>query len=414
MTIRLSTSQMYSRGLNAMLDVQKAVNKTQEQISTNKRVLTPADDPIAAARILQLKQEKANTNQFNNSLSTLNNRLQREETAIAGVSDQIQKAQELILQSGNAALNSDQRKFIAVELQSLVDGIAQLMNSKDASGEYLFAGNQGKTQPFVKAADGRYAYQGDEGQRFIQVGPVTSIAANDSGFAVFMDIPGVAPGFAVKASQGNTAAPPAQIDGGVVRDAAQFAEFFPESAVIKFEDVNAVAPPGLNYTISQVSDGRVINQNVRYSSGSNIEFNGMSVRIQGQPAPGDTFMVESDSRKGLLAGLEEYIQELQRSGNSAADTERRKQALSNTITNLDSAQSKLLDTRAAVGARLNQVDTARANNDDFDLVVDTALSELEDLDYAKAISQLTQETFVLEAAQASFSKISGLSLFNYF
>lgn len=414
MTIRLSTSQIYSRGLNAMLDVQKAANKTQQQISTNKRVLTPADDPIAAARILQLKQEKANTNQFNNSLSTLNNRLQREETAIAGISDQIQKAQELIVQSGNAALNSGQRKFIAVELQSLVDGIAQLMNSKDASGEYLFAGNQGKTQPFVKAADGRYTYQGDEGQRFVQVGPVTSIAANDSGFSVFMDIKGVEPGFAVKAGMGNTAAPPAQIDGGVVEDKTQFAAFFPESAVIEFQNVNAVTPPGLNYTIRQVSDGRVISENVPYVSGSNVQFNGLSVRIQGQPAPGDTFMVESDNRKGLLAGLEDYILELQRPGNSTADTQRRQQALGNTITNLDSAQGKLLNTRAAVGARLNQVESARANNDDFDLVIDTALSELEDLDYAKAISQLTQETFVLEAAQASFSKVSKLSLFNFF
>ena len=117
MTVRLSTSQIYNRGLNAMLDVQKAANRTQEQLSTGKKVLSPADDPIAAARILQLKQEKANTNQFNNSLSTLNNRLQREETAIAGISDQIQKAQELITQSGNAALNKDQRNFIAVELQ---------------------------------------------------------------------------------------------------------------------------------------------------------------------------------------------------------------------------------------------------------------------------------------------------------
>lgn len=414
MSIRLSTSQMYNRGLNAMLDVQKAVNKTQQQIATNKRVLTPADDPIAAARILQLKQEKANTNQFNNSLSTLNNRLNREETAIAGISDQIQKAQELILQSGNAALNTDQRKFIAVELQSLVDGIAQLMNSKDSSGEYIFSGNQGKTQPFAKAADGRYVYQGDEGQRFIQVGPVTSIAANDSGFDVFMDIKGVEPGFAVKAGQGNRAVPPAQIDGGVVRNAEQFAKFYPESAVIEFQDVNDVAPPGLNFTISQVSDGRVVSENVRYVTGNNIEFNGISVRIQGQPAPGDTFMIESDNRKGLLAGLEDYIQVLQQTGNSTPDRERRQQALDNTIVNLDSAQGRLLDTRAAIGARLNQVEAAQSSNLDFALVIDTALSELEDLDMAKAISQLTQESFVLEAAQASFSKTSRLSLFNYF
>ncbi|MEX0739747.1 MAG: flagellar hook-associated protein FlgL [Pseudohongiella sp.] len=414
MTVRLSTSQIYNRGLNAMLDVQKAANRTQEQISTNKRVLSPADDPIAAARILQLRQEKANTNQFNNSLSTLNNRLQREETAIAGISDQIQKAQELIIQSGNAALNKDQRGFIAVELQSLVDGMAQLMNSRDASGEYLFAGFQGKTQPFQKGADGRFAYQGDEGQRFIQVGPVTSIAANDSGYEVFMDIPGVQSGFRARASEGNTAVPPAQIDGAVVRNRDQFESFFPESAVIEFNPETAVTPPGINYTIKQVSDGRVISENARYVSGNDIEFNGMSVRIQGQPAPGDTFMVESDSSKGLLAGIEDYIAVLQKTGNSTADREIRDQALSRTITNLDSAQGKLLDTRAAVGARLNQVESAKANNDDFDLVVDTALSELEDLDYAKAISQLTQETFVLEAAQASFSKVSKLSLFNYF
>lgn len=414
MTVRLSTSQIYSRGLNAMLDVQKAANRTQEQISTGKRVLSPADDPIAAARIMQLRQEKANTNQFNNSLSTLNNRLQREETAIAGISDQIQKAQELITQSGNAALNKDQRGFIAVELQSLVDSMAQLMNSRDASGEYLFAGYQGKSQPFVKGADGLYAYQGDEGQRFIQVGPVTSIAANDSGYDVFMNIPGVESGFKARASEGNSALPPAQIDGAVVRDRDQFAKFFPQSAAIEFNAENNVSPPGVNYTITQVSDGRLISENIRYVSGSNIDFNGLSVRIQGQPAPGDTFMVESDSSKGLLAGIEDYIQVLQKTGNSTADRQTREQALGRTLANLDSAQGKLLDTRAGLGARLNQVESAKANNDDFDLVVDTALSELEDLDYAKAISQLTQETFVLEAAQASFSKVSKLSLFNYF
>ncbi|HDZ09146.1 flagellar hook-associated protein FlgL [Pseudohongiella sp.] len=414
MTVRLSTSQIYNRGLNAMLDVQKAANHTQQQISTNKRVLSPADDPIAAARILQLRQEKANTNQFNNSLSTLDNRLQREETAIAGISDQIQKAQELITQSGNAALNKDQRKFIAVELQSLVDGMAQLMNSRDASGEYLFSGYQGKTQPFEKGADGRYAYQGDEGQRFIQVGPVTSIAANDSGYEVFMNIPGVESGFRASASERNTAVPPARMDGGVIRDREQFERFYPESAVIEFNSENEVSPPGVNFSIRQVSDGRVISENLRYVSGNNIEFNGLSVRIQGKPAPGDTFMVESDNRKGLLGGIEDYIQVLQQTGNSTADRQIRDQALSRTITNLDGAQGKLLDTRAAIGARLNQVESAKSSNDDFDLVIDTALSELEDLDIAKAISQLTQETFVLEAAQASFSKVSKLSLFNYF
>ena len=57
MTVRFSTQQINRQGLNGLLDVQAAAVKTQQQISTGKRVLTPGDDPIAAARILQLSQE---------------------------------------------------------------------------------------------------------------------------------------------------------------------------------------------------------------------------------------------------------------------------------------------------------------------------------------------------------------------
>lgn len=414
MGIRLSTNQIHSQGVRGMLEMQKAVSRTQEQIASNKRVLTPADDPIAAARILQLNQELADIQQFNNTLSSLGNRLQREETAIAGISDLILKAQELIIQSGNATLNTEQRGYIATELQTVVDTMAQLMNAKDSSGDYLFAGYQGKTQPFVKGADGRYVYQGDEGQRFAQVGPVTSVAANDSGYAVFMDIPSTEPTLLVKAGVGNTAKPPAMIDDPQIRNAEQFAAFYPNSVVIEFRPVGEVSPAGLNYTIRQVSDGRVLSENVPYSAGSPIEFAGVSVRIQGRPAPGDTFMVESDNRKGLLTGLEDYIKALQQLGGSAEDQQKLATARASAITNLDNAQVRLLETRSAIGARLNQVESSIDLNADFELVVKTALSEVADLDYAKAISQLTQETFILEAAQASFSKIARLSLFNYF
>src|SRR5690554_1329585 len=118
MSVRMSTSQLYSRSLNAMLDVQRAANKTQEQIATNKRVLTPADDPVAATRILQLNQELAGLNQYNSSLSTLNSRLMRTNSALSGISDLIQNAQDLVVQAGNPALNQEQRGYLAVDLQS--------------------------------------------------------------------------------------------------------------------------------------------------------------------------------------------------------------------------------------------------------------------------------------------------------
>ncbi|MBU2099164.1 MAG: flagellar hook-associated protein FlgL [Gammaproteobacteria bacterium] len=412
MSVRMSTNQLFSRGLNPMLDVQKAVSKTQEQIATNKRVLTPADDPVAATRILQLNQELTDIKKFNNSLSTLGSRMLREEAVLTGISDLQQKAQELVLQSGNAALNKEQRGYIATELQSVVDSMAQLMNSQDASGEYLFAGYQGTSAPFQKDSQGRYQYHGDEGQRFVQVGPVTSIAANDSGYQVFMNIKSATPNVSVGAGPANTAYPPAQASGAQVRNAERFAEFVPDSAVIEFRPANEIVPPGLNFTVKQISDGRVLLANVPYVSGNEIEFAGAVVRIEGRPAEGDTFIVESSNKKGLLEGIEDYIADLARYGDNTSDRTALAASMSATIANLDNAQTQLLQTRSAVGARMNQIEATQSANEDFELVVKTALSELSDLDYAKAISQLTQESFVLEAAQTSFAKISRMSLFD--
>lgn len=412
MSVRMSTYQLFSRGLNPMLDIQRQVSKTQEQISTNKRVLTPADDPIASTRILQLNQELAGLKQFNNSLSTLNSRLQREESALGGVSDLIQRAQELIGQSGNGALDFDQRKTIALELQAVVDGMAQFMNSRDAGGEYLFSGYQGNNQPFVKNAEGRYEYHGDEGQRFIQIGPVTSVASNDSGHDVFMKVPSASPTVKSSASAANQALPPASIGRPVIRDQQAFEKFYPESVIVEFNPTGNINPPGLNYTVKQVSDGRVLAENQPFTSGREIELAGMAFRIEGRPAEGDTFKLESSNQKGLLEGIEDYIADLQRLGNSSSEREQLAQSMQNTMQNLNNAQDQLIKTTSAIGARLNQVDNAKASNEDFELVVRTTLSELSDLDYAKAISQLTQESFVLEAAQATFTRINRMSLFN--
>jgi len=408
----MSTTQLFARSLNPMLDVQKAVSKTQQQISTNKRVLTPADDPVAATRILQLNQELADLGKYNNSLSALNNRMLREESALTGVSDQIQKAQELVLQAGNAALNWEQRKYLATELQTVVDSLAQLMNSKDAGGEFLFSGYQGQVQPFVKDADGRYVYQGDTGQRFVQVGPVTTIAANDSGYHLFMDIPGATPSLVAGASANNTANPPGQISSAEIRDMEQFSAFAPGAAVIEFRPASEASPAGPNFTVRSVADDRVLMANVPYVPGNEITFSGMTVRIQGQPAEGDMFTVETTDKKGLLEGLQDFIDDLQRFSDSASDRSRLQTSIANTLGNLENSQTRLLQVRSAVGARMNQIDYTQKSNEDFELTIRTALSELSDLDYAKALSQLTQEMFVLDAAQTSFAKITRLSLFN--
>lgn len=413
MGLRLSTMQMHTTGLTGMLDLQKAISRTQEQIAGNKRVLTPGDDPIASTRILALNQELALNDQYNSNLETLTNRLQREEVAISGVSDLVMRAQELATQAGNGALNKEQRGFIAIEMQSVVKSMAQMMNSRDASGEFIFAGYQGKSEPFVLGDDGRYRYAGDEGQRSIQIASATSVASSDSGKKVFVDVKSVVTTVVGHANTRNRGVPPAIIGGERIIDHAAFAEFYPEDVIIEFRPLAEVEPALLTYNIKQASDGRILKENQPYQSGELIEFGGAGVRISGEPAVGDTFIVESSNKKGLLSNLEDFIVSLKDLSDSAADKQELAQQVANTLGNLHNAQTTLLETRSSVGARLNLVEASRSNNAEFELVIKSALSEIADLDYSKAISQLSQESFILEAAQASFARVSKLSIFKY-
>jgi flagellar hook-associated protein 3 FlgL len=87
--------------------------------------------------------------------------------------------------------------------------------------------------------------------------------------------------------------------------------------------------------------------------------------------------------------------------------------LATTLTSLENAQESNIRGRVSIGARMNALDQQEQVNGDYELQTQEALSAFRDLDYSEAISRLTLQQTVLEAAYASFSKVSGLSLFDY-
>jgi flagellar hook-associated protein 3 FlgL len=80
---------------------------------------------------------------------------------------------------------------------------------------------------------------------------------------------------------------------------------------------------------------------------------------------------------------------------------------------LDSLQLGVSLAQAQIGTNLNVVDQQTAVLEDTTLNLKTTLSSIEDLDYASAITKMNQQMMSLEAAQASFAKVSKLNLFNY-
>ncbi len=84
-----------------------------------------------------------------------------------------------------------------------------------------------------------------------------------------------------------------------------------------------------------------------------------------------------------------------------------------TLQGLDDALTQVSTIRSDVGARMNALDRQKTTNQDFIINNQTALSQIEDLDYASAITTLNAQQTSLQAAQQSYAKVQGMSLFKY-
>lgn len=410
--MRISTMQQFNTGVRSILTNQASTSKTQQQISTGRRVLTPADDPVASTRILQLQQDISLREQYQDNVSASKNRLNLEESILNGITDSIQRVRELTVQAGNGSQTFDDRKAIAAEIDNRLDAIVDLMNTKDASNTYIFSGFKGETVPFQQRPGGGVTYHGDDGERFLEIGSSTMVQTNDSGKGLFIDIPSANNTFYTidnPRNQGN-----GYITNGFVNDQIEYDSFYPEDIEIIFNPEAAVSPNGANYTVRQKSDGRPIDglTNQPYVPGAGLVVKGSTFKIAGNPEPGDTFFVMSSPKQSLtdtVSSLNEGLKSLQ---DNPADAATLEELIDSTLQNMDAALTSVSETRSKIGARLNIVDNIDNLHQDVDLVSKDVLSQLQDVDFAEAVSRLSLESFLLEAAQQSFAQINRLSLFN--
>lgn len=401
--MRISTQQLFNRGLEAIQDVQSDSQKTQLQISTGKKVLTPADDPVAATRILELNQELELNTQFQRNIELARGHLNLQDNTLGSINDVVQRVRELTVTAGNGALSASDLEAISTEIKERLSQLAGLMNSQDASGEYMFSGFQGGTEPFQKNSSGNYVYHGDEGQRFVQVEPNVTIASSVSGKEIFEDIPVDKNSFYTEASQYNKSVPAASISTGAVIDQDLYDEFYPADMTVTFTSPTT-------FSVTDKATGRVYLDNQAYVPDNPIMVNGVQFEVSGAPVTDDTFFIESTQKQGVLGTIEKLVYTLDHFNPDQRDVFRAN--LDSALINLDAAETSILEARSQIGARLNTIETTTEQLKDVELLTQQTLTDLESVDYAEAVSLLSMQQFTLEAAYSSFSQISSLSLFD--
>lgn len=359
--MRISSSQWFRQSLGSLLEQQTVAARTQQQLASGKSLLKPSDDPVAAARALDLDRAIDKLDQYGRNVSHVENRLRLQESALDGGIDLLQRVRELAVQANNGTQSDETRGAIAAEIEQLREAMLQQANRQDGNGHYLFGGYSEDQAPYMTL--GRHAL------------PALQDATGNR-------IPGVL------LADGSLVPAMLDPDGLPVQDTAlNAADYAPVASGQRQISVGATA------TVADSDPALAVFQ---YSGGGSSRDILASIQL-----------VADSLRKPVVANgtipLPVGSQEAATLATAMADA----------LTRLDTDIGQLSDVRTSVGARLNQLDVQRDIQAESSLQLQSTRSDLVDVDYAEAAARLNQQLTGLQAAQQVFSKVQGMSLFDF-
>lgn len=398
--MRISSNTLFDSNVAAMGQQQTRLQQTQEQIASGRKILTASDDPVAAARALGIGEADAMNTQYTANRNAARHSLSLAETNLQSATSLVLDVRTALISVGNSSLTNSARQEVARDLSGRLQELMGLANSTDGMGNYLFSGFQSKTQPFADTGAG-VGYFGDDGPRLVQVNASRKMPSSDSGADVFMRIKSGNGTFATQATSTNTGT------GGISIGSVT------NPALLTGHNYRIDFTSATIYSVTDTTTAAVLSAGNPYVSGQAISVDGMQFDISGAPANGDSFTIKPSTNESIFTTISNMISALNTPVASSSDSAELSGTLIHGTRNLDNALDKILAVRASLGVRLNEVNALQSAGDDLEMQLKKSLSELQDLDYSKAISELTMRQMYLQAAQQSFAKVQDLSLFKY-
>ncbi|MBG9989611.1 flagellar hook-associated protein FlgL [Pseudoalteromonas sp. NZS37] len=416
--MRLSNNLMYQNNINKILDNQQGVANAQERVTTGEKYLTTSEAPAAISQAMLYSNKIQTNEQYTKNIDQLSNRLNSEETILESINYAIQKAQTLTIQAGNGALSKSDLSSIASELEGIQSSILDLMNTRLEDGKFIFSGYQDNTQPYqFDSVAEEYTYNGDQGQHQITIAEGVSIKSSDNGFDTFEKVDARLNVKSNTASvSGSITAASVYVDGQAEFDKFHQANYNADPAASATANTYSVlVSPGATATDPQTyeiyRDGAALTPAVTGEvNDDTIEYAGMTIELEGS-APGQLdISLEKPGKENVLNTLQALIAGL---NDGTLEGEDFQQVLADGVVQLQNAGEQVVFTQANLGGRLNVVDRITASNLSIDIQNKSNRSNLVEVDMVEAISELTKQETALQASQATFGRLSNLSLFDY-
>lgn len=185
--MRISTNQIQLSMLDNLQYGFGEYARLDRQISSNKRILQPSDDPVGSVQLLGLKKEQVAMEQYQKNIANAKSQLSQGEIQLESMTNMLMRLRELTQTAATGSLSEDDRRAIATEVGVIKEGMFDLANARNESGSSLFAGSQVNQTTLVKNASGDYVYQGDALVREVSIAKGVTVGLNQTADKLFID-----------------------------------------------------------------------------------------------------------------------------------------------------------------------------------------------------------------------------------
>lgn len=424
--MRISSSMLFQTGLNSINAQQSDLMHLFQQIGSGQRMVTPADDPLAAAQAINIRQSQTMNVRYAENREVAKGNLGIEENTLNSVTELMINVKTRLVEAGNGTMSDADRMTLANVLEHARTTMLGLANATDGNGQYLFSGSKGDVMPF----DDTGAYHGDQRAREIQVDQTRRMDGSDVGSDVFARAtPGITSYLtSVPALATNTGTGIVSTASAYDADKVEAGYRFELSFTSETEyEVKVFGPDanGNEVELDPTAHDPAIDwsgpQPFKPGEDNLIKLPfGVQVKLSGHPAGdpdpalGDKFNITPAANENLnvFHTLDAMIGVLSEPFDADPVAQANFQnVLASSIQRMDVNYDNVLTIRASVGARFNEIEALDGNGELRNLGYRAQLSRLEDLDYYTATTQLELRKSALEAATLAFRKIQNTSLF---
>ena len=417
----IGTTRFFGNNSELFSKLNTELQSLQTQAGTGKAELKLANNIEDISKLSAAEEKKSETNRLLSNSQRAQTDLEVMDVAFERLQNLLVRLQELAVESANDTLTPDERERFVAEASMIKSELIDVANQKDNFDNSLFGGVSGAEKPFQQDANGKVNYSGSSLAKEIQVTPGLAVRQNFSGLEVFQKIERSDDDFSVFEVVDDLIES-LKIDLNSGKSSNLFASS--QSATIVLP--NSGPKANLSFTIEAGEKTINVSQDIFGN-----DFSVIATAINSQTAEtGLTANFNGNNELVLTGNINELkISEFEYKGDAVVDPSIQvvnpsdgtiKENIAEKDLQSEIIRSKITDAfehfatkRSEVSAAARRAQSAEVSAQDILLVLEEDISEIKDADLATILTQLEFLMTQKDAAQATFTRVTSKSLFDF-